>query len=147
MGLLEFNLDDVESGDGVSWPWPSFTPKEMACKCGCRMVKVEVAFMDRLQDARNRMGIPFKISSGYRCQAHNDEVSHTGEIGPHTHGRAADIVIAYEAAFNLVALAPELGFTGIGVKQFGDPASRYVHLDDLPQLDGNPRPRLWSYPQ
>ncbi len=34
---------------------------------------------------------------------------------------------------------------GIGIKQKGDYASRFVHLDDLPNGSGQPRPWCWSY--
>jgi hypothetical protein len=36
-----------------------------------------------------------------------------------------------------------MGFTGIGIAQKGE--GRYVHLDDLPSVEGQPRPTLWSY--
>jgi hypothetical protein len=44
----------------------------------------------------------------------------------------------------LTKLAMQHGFTGIGLKQHG--ASRFLHLDDLP--NGNPtgpRPWIWTY--
>jgi zinc D-Ala-D-Ala carboxypeptidase len=40
-------------------------------------------------------------------------------------------------------LALEQGFTGIGVSQKG--AIRFIHVDDLPDAPGQPRPTIWSY--
>ena len=47
--------------------------------------------------------------------------------------------------FRLVRLALLLGFTGIGIRQRGDNGRRYVHIDDLDQAPGIPRPLIWSY--
>lgn len=124
------------------WRWPHFTPDELRCKCGCGRCDMAPAFLDRLEALRTAFGRPLTISSGYRCAAHNSNplVSKTGAAGPHTTGRAVDILIGRAAAFDLVLrhLAP-LGFTGVGVKQNGD--VRYVHVDDL--AEG--RPAFWSY--
>jgi zinc D-Ala-D-Ala carboxypeptidase len=43
----------------------------------------------------------------------------------------------------MIRMALSVGFTGIGVKQHG--AGRFIHLDDLPNAEGQPRPHLWSY--
>lgn len=100
------------------------------------------AFMDRLEDLRVAYGRPMSLSSAYRCAAHNAAVSSTGTDGPHTTGRAVDVLVSGPEAFKLIQLAVSRGFTGIGVKQKGD--GRFIHLDDLP--DGShPRPRIWSY--
>lgn len=34
-------------------------------------------------------------------------------------------------------------FTGIGIQQKG--GDRYIHLDNLPNAPGQPRPTVWSY--
>jgi RimJ/RimL family protein N-acetyltransferase len=46
---------------------------------------------------------------------------------------------AKEAATAALAL----GFTGMGFQQKGN--SRFLHLDDLPDAPGQPRPTVWSY--
>ena len=34
-------------------------------------------------------------------------------------------------------------FTGVGINQKG--SSRFIHLDQLHEKDGYPRPTIWSY--
>ena len=55
-----------------------------------------------------------------------------------------DIAISGSRAVELVRMALASGFTGLGVNQKGD--ARFIHLDDLPNKDGQPRPHIWSYP-
>lgn len=126
------------------WRWPNFTPAEMACKhCGeCRM---HPDFMDRLQALRIQLGFPLPVSSGYRCPAHNRRVSSTGDNGPHTTGRAVDILIHGERAVQLVGAALRFRFSGLGIGQKGSVADRIIHLDDLAPGGAHPRPRIWSY--
>lgn len=126
----------------ADWPYKFFTRAEMACKGSgeCRMVD---AFMVRLERLRAIYGKPMPVSSGYRSPAHNAAVSTTGETGPHTTGRAVDILVRGADALELIGLATDLGFTGIGVSQKGP--SRFIHLDDLPDAPGQPRPTIWSY--
>jgi uncharacterized protein YcbK (DUF882 family) len=104
---------------------------------------VETDFLDRFERLRAAYGAPMSISSGYRSPAYNLAVAHTGDSGPHTTGRACDVLVPSSGAgFRLLTLALQCGFTGIGV-QLKTPAF-YLHLDDLPSSWG-PRPGLWSY--
>ena len=50
-----------------------FKPSEFICKCGCGAGTEEMLrdFMIRLENAREIAGIPFRISSGFRCAKHN----------------------------------------------------------------------------
>lgn len=123
------------------WRWPHFTPQEMACK-GDGSLKLDDAFLDRLEHLRQDCGFALVVSSGYRSPAHNAAVSHTGETGPHTTGHAVDLLVRGAAALTVVHAALGLGFTGVGVSQTGD--ARFIHLDDLPP-DAAPRPMIWSY--
>ena len=123
--------------------WANFTRAEFACRCGKCENKIQDSFIDKLQDLREALGFPLRITSGYRCPAHNARVSGTGLSGPHTTGHAADIAVSREQAFRLISMAAISGFTGIGVSQKG--ASRFIHLDDLPAAAGQPRPTIWSY--
>jgi len=127
------------------WRWPHFTPDELRCRCGCGRVDMAPDFLDRLEQLRVAFGRPLSVCSGFRCPAHNANplVSHSGDRGPHTTGRAVDIRIGRGDAYALNALAPALGFTGIGFAQKGD--ARFIHLDDLPDAPGQPRPTVWSY--
>lgn len=123
-----------------------FRPAEFACKCGrCKSDGTEMSLdvVNKLDQLRERMKIPLRVTSGYRCPDYNAQVSTTGRNGPHTTGRAADIAVAGPDAFRLVRHCTLGGwFTGIGVHQRGDHAKRFIHLDDL---DGDGRPWIWTY--
>ncbi len=124
--------------------WPNFTPDEMRCK-GTGALLIVPEFMDRLQELRNIYGQPIHISSAYRTSQYNEKVSSTGKDGPHTTGRAVDISVYGQNAVLLIKLSIECGFTGIGIKQKGPISGRFIHLDDLKQQSGRPRPWIWSY--
>jgi zinc D-Ala-D-Ala carboxypeptidase len=125
--------------------WRYFTPGEVQCRCGCLCADMDAAFMARLDALRDALQHPLRVSSGYRCPSHNTRVSQTGATGPHTTGQAVDLAVAGPLAFTVVALALRLGFTGIGVAQKGSLRGRFVHVDDLADGPGCPRPRIWSY--
>ena len=120
----------------------NFTQAEVSCKCGCGFT-LQPDFLQRVQRLRDVVGFALPVSSGGRCPAHNAKVSSTGANGPHTTGRAIDLAVSRLQALLVIAAALKLGFTGIGVQQKGD--KRFVHLDDLPNAPGQPRPTIWSY--
>ena len=122
-----------------------FTDAELACRCGCGLLPKPES-RARLERLRERCAFPFIITSGARCAVYNALVSGTGDDGPHTTGQAFDVGVAGEHALRLVDRAREEGFTGVGVKQHGPHGKRFIHLDDLPNADGQPRPWIWSYP-
>ena len=99
--------------------------------------------MDKVERLRVRFGKPLKITSAARCPQHNKAVSGTGATGPHTTGRAIDFGVQGQDALLLMRLAMEQDFTGIGVNQKG--GIRFIHIDDLPNAPGQPRPWCWSY--
>lgn len=122
-------------------PWRYFTVDEFACKhCGAN--HIDPAFIDRLDALRHRVGFPLRVNSGYRCPDHNAAVSKTGRTGPHTQS-AVDLDVDRGRAYVVLREALAMGFMGIGVKQHGE--SRFIHLDDLPDAPGQPRPTVWSY--
>lgn len=99
-------------------------------------------FMAKLELLRRLLGFPLPVTSGFRCEAHNREVG-GGDLSGHLDGRAVDIAISGERAVELVKAAFGFGFTGIGLQQRGE--GRFVHLDDLEDSPGRPRPRIWTY--
>lgn len=120
----------------------NFKESEFACKCGCNTpVDMDQIFMDRLNALRQLYKRPIKISSGYRCPKHNDRVSTTGLVGPHTTRKAADILCSGTDAYEIVKYAIQVGFPRIGVKQSGDFMSRFIHLDTLTTNS----PWIWTY--
>lgn len=118
-----------------------FARGELACR-HCGRCEMDEGFMLVLEELRVKWGRPIALTSAYRCPEHNSRVSTTGLDGPHTTGKAVDILISGEDAFELVVLALEIGFLGVGVKQKG--GGRFIHLDICggPRF---PRPRIWSY--
>lgn len=130
-----------------------FSPTEFDCKCAYHASRpmnsadqMDERFMRRLDALRLAFGKPIQISSGWRCPEHNAAVSSTGDRGPHTTGRAVDILVNGNDAYELVRIAYKLGFTGIGIQQKGPRAGRFIHLDDLDAPAGFPnRPTMWSY--
>ena len=99
-----------------------------------------------LEPLREAVGFPLKVTSWYRSPEHSIEAAKDSP-GAHTTGYAVDISAAYEAAYAIVAAAPGLGFTGIGLLQHGPPEGRYVHLDVVSPAStlGRSRPRVWTY--
>lgn len=126
--------------------WPNFSDSEMQCHCGCGngIRNMDPGFMDDLQALRTKFGKPIRITSGFRCSNHNRSVSSTGESGPHTTGKAVDIQIGGSDAHELLRIAVQLGFRGIGISQKGDYSGRFIHLDMCAAPDF-PRPMVWSY--
>lgn len=128
----------------MAWSSPYFTEDEMRCQCGCLQDGMSDTFMEKLTALRQDWGQPMTVSSGYRCVNHPIE-ARKDKPGAHASGRAADILIAGEDAYNFMCAALGHGFTGIGVNQTGSWGSRFIHLDDLQSDDGFSRPTLWSY--
>ena len=126
----------------INWShYPNFTEAEFACQCGCGKADMDPAFMGKLQQVRTAIDMPMRITSGYRCPDHNDNVSSTGRTGPHTTGRACDIGVQGADAKKLLSHLT-IHFSGIGIKQKG--SGRFIHVDDLAPPEF-PRPNLWSY--
>ena len=47
-----------------------FKKSEFTCKCGCGETVISDELLQMLDDARKHAGVPFKITSGYRCPNH-----------------------------------------------------------------------------
>jgi len=122
--------------------WRYFKLAEFACK-HCGENRIDHQFVTELDDLRHHLGFALPVSSGYRCPEHNAKVSSTGRAGPHTTGRAVDIAVSHGLAYTVLQAALMMKFTGIGINQKG--GGRFIHLDNLPNAPGQPRPTLWSY--
>jgi|TARA_R110000824_G_scaffold190294_1_gene371817 zinc D-Ala-D-Ala carboxypeptidase len=66
-----------------------FKKSEFTCKCGCGKNIINDDLLFQLDRARGFAGIPFKISSGYRCENHPE--SKKNPTSSHITGLAADI--------------------------------------------------------
>ena len=126
----------------------NFSSAEMMCSCGCGEDAMDPDFMSILQNIREDMNRPLRISSGVRCKTHNSLVSSTGSNGPHVprkNGTAAsDILIAGADALRLIDIARKHGVSGVGISQRGTHSKRFIHIDTISD-DQHPRPTMWSY--
>jgi uncharacterized protein YcbK (DUF882 family) len=116
--------------------WPNFRKEEFNCRCGCGQNEMRQEFMDRLQALRAAYGKPMHITSGYRCPQHPVEAA-KATPGMHTTGLAADIGVSGSEAVQVLRLAFDAGFRGVGVQQKGN--GRFIHVD-LREV-----PTVWSY--
>lgn len=100
-----------------------FVPSEFECKCGCGENRIVPELIELLYSARLVADIPFQITSGYRCQTHNERVG--GVSGSaHTQGMAADIYTPTMGARRKILEGLLLaGFTRVGI------ASTFIHCD------------------
>lgn len=121
--------------------WKYFNINEMKCShCGdCQM---DEEFMEKLDFLRECYGKPLVVTSAYRCPSHPIEAK-KAKGGTHTTGKAVDFAVSHEAAHELLTLALQMGFMGIGVQQKG--SGRFLHLDLCSTSDGFNRPTVWSY--
>lgn len=120
-----------------------FSQKELECPC-CGQAHMADSFMGKLDALRADYGYPMILTSAFRCSAHNRKIG-GAQRSPHLAGRAVDVLVKGERAFDILALAAHYGFTGIGIQQKGDHATRFIHLDDLIDEPGTPRPWVWTY--
>jgi len=69
-----------------------FNKKEIECKCGCGMYRIEYRAMSILEALRRHFGKPFSPNCGCRCKKHNKEIGGSTKSG-HLIGSAFDIAI------------------------------------------------------
>ena len=106
----------------VSTMWKHFKYDEFKCPC-CRENKTSHKLIDLLDQAREKAGIAFVITSGYRCEKHNREVGGV-ENSAHTKGLAADIqCLNSQDRYRIVKALLEVGFRRIGIGR------TFIHVD------------------
>lgn len=118
-----------------------FSEDEFKCSATgeCNM---DQEFINKMNQLREYYGQPMVITSGYRARTHPIELKKKTP-GVHHDGLAADVKVSKGDAYQLMSLAFELGFTGIGVQQKG--SGRFIHLDTSEHSTFRPRPTVWSY--
>lgn len=119
-----------------------FQAHEFACKCGCGTMKMKPGFVDKLDYARGRAGIPFVVNSGARCPKHNKDEGGKPEsehlLNAQGHAEGVDISTTTSTArWKVVTSAIAAGIRRIGI---GD---NFVHLGD--RLMDKPHPVMWIY--
>lgn len=118
------------------WKWPSFSPREIACK-GTGEIAVNEAAMDKLQSLRDHLGKPLILTSAYRSRSHNRRVG-GAKNSYHMRGVAFDVRMENHDPHEFEAAAREAGFTGFGYY----PKSGFMHIDTGPARSwGTPWPQ------
>jgi len=112
-----------------------FNESEFECPC-CRQVKVDEAFIRKLDTARAMAGTPFRLSSAFRCYIHNHEVGGS-ETSSHLKGMAVDIsCVSSIDRYRIIGALLEAGFNRIGI------GSDFIHADSDP---AKPSHVIWTY--
>jgi hypothetical protein len=117
----------------AGWRWPSFSPREIACK-GTGKVLVNEDALDKLQALRDRLGKPLILTSAYRSPEHNRAVG-GAKNSMHMQGIAFDVRMDNHDPQEFEAAARAVGFTGFGYYQ----RSGFMHIDTGPA-------RSWGTP-
>ena len=105
-----------------------FTRAEFRCPCGrCGGFPVEPdETLVRLADqVREHFGVPATVSSGVRCQAHNDELPGSSKNSYHLRGKAMDFCVRGVPGARLLAYVKT--FPVHYAYQIGN--SDFVHMD------------------
>lgn len=112
-----------------------FDESEFDCPC-CDANNMELRVMSALDHARSIAGVPFTITSGYRCPSHNRSVGGS-ETSSHLGGTAADIyVLGGHQRYLILTALLEAGFTRLGVD------GNFIHAD---MDDSKDQRVLWTY--
>ena len=115
------------------WRWPSFSPREIACK-GTGELLVDDHALDKLQALRDALGKPLILTSAYRSPSHNKKVG-GAKNSRHMQGDAFDVRMDNHDPHEFEAAARKIGFTGFGYY----PKSGFMHIDTGPA-------RSWGKP-
>ena len=110
-----------------------FNLNEFDCKCGCGRNNMQTSTLEKLDEARELAGVPFKINSGCRCSTHNVNSGSTSRN--HLSGRAADINATDSFTRGVILRSLILvGFKRIGLHR------SFIHADDMDILEAT-----WFY--
>ena len=113
-----------------------FRPKEFECHCGCKGRGIKLRFVSLLDKARGIAGIPFKITSGWRCDAHNKAVGSL-PTSSHPKGLAVDIACyCTHDRYRIIDALRKVGITRIGI------GPDFLHADIDPEKT---QQVMWDY--
>ncbi|MEH6525906.1 MAG: D-Ala-D-Ala carboxypeptidase family metallohydrolase [Sneathiella sp.] len=106
---------------------PHFTKEELECKCDCGIANIAEKSLNKLEDFRNMLGIPFKPLSAARCIAHNRAEGggkDSQHISTKTRKSKAFDIPEVTDKYYMAFLAGKAGFNAIGIYSWG------IHIDD-----------------
>ena len=101
--------------------------------------EMDKVFLHLLDKARERAGVPFKITSGYRTEEWNLKIG--GRVGSsHIKGLAVDIYLPQGSRerFLIINALIEVGFNRLGIAF----KRKFIHVDMDRSKDENV---IWSY--
>ena len=133
---MKRNFTSYKSVPPSVWTWPSFSPREMACK-GTGKLVIDDDAMNKLQALREMLGKPLIITSAYRSPEHNRAVG-GAKASKHMEAIAFDVRMDNHDPHRFEAAARAVGFTGFGYY----PKSGFMHIDTGPERSwGTPWPK------
>lgn len=89
-----------------------FKKEEFACPC-CGYNVIEIELVKKLDEIREHYNKPLIITSGCRCQKHNDELPNSSKNSRHIRGKAADIRVEGISVQDLLTYTQTLVKAGI----------------------------------
>lgn len=127
-----FRVDDAKTIDGSTGTWWDsiryFTREEFRCpcpRCGGFPVEPDETLVRLADRVREHFGAPANVSSGVRCQAHNDELSGSAKNSYHLRGKAMDFCVRGVSGAKLLAYVK----TQQVHYAYQISGSDYVHMD------------------
>lgn len=104
----------------LPWSWQNFPRSEVSCPC-CGEFFYDPDAMDKIQAARDYLGLPIKINSGHRCAIHNALVG-GAPLSQHLK-LAFDVSLVGHDRFDALVACQKAGFTGLGYYR------SFLHVD------------------
>lgn len=91
----------------------NFDSSEFVCPC-CNSGVVSEILVDKLQQLRDLINKPIKITSGYRCEIYNNMFGGY-IISPHLIGEAADIQVKGMSPITIASIAQRIPDIRLGI--------------------------------
>lgn len=113
----------------------NFSRKEFACRCDCKRDDISIELVSKLQQVRDIVGKPLKITSGVRCVSHNASIGGSA-TSSHITSEAADIFCTDSGERDFLVGVLRSQFNRMGI------AKDFVHVD---VSKNKPSPVLWVY--
>lgn len=105
----------------------NFSQHEFDCKCGGKHAsKMDMSFISKLQELRDRVGFALVINSGFRCPEWNEKIGGSPN-SQHMLGIAVDIKCTdIIKRAKIIKEALNIGFSDVSI------ASNFIHIDNRP---------------